>query len=215
MGYVSMDDWWTPADPHLTSSQGVSNKRERKRERERGGFEKNTEERNGKGWRERKRIQPEVPLWKQVSDCSEKPGILDFTAPGTRSRRRSGGYSSELLLVTCCRLFLVDLTKCYGLIDLQSAWKRSSHTCLKCLSDFISDSGLSDVARFLSIIKWIGALLSKFSPPFFFLLLLFLNGDRILMIHHARVILICFEINTCAKFMIDIFDEYIKIRFVN
>lgn len=52
-------------------------------------------------------------------------------------------------------------------------------------------------------------------PPFFFLLLLFLNGDRILMIRHARVILICFEINTCAKFMIDIFDEYIKIRFVN
>lgn len=35
------------------------------------------------------------------------------------------------------------------------------------------------------------------------------------MIRHARVILICFEINTCAKFMIDIFDEYIKIRFVN
>lgn len=90
MGYVSMDDWWTPGDPHLTSSP-----EEQRRKREEGRWLKRTNERNEtKGYRGEKEDPAggttlETGFW-----LFREASILGFSAPGTRSRR--AGYSSSI-----------------------------------------------------------------------------------------------------------------------
>lgn len=74
-------------------------------------------ERNG-GIEGRKKIQPEVPLWKQVSDCSEKPA--SSVSPLPEHDREELATLRALLLTCSSRCSLSILTKCYGLIDSQS-----------------------------------------------------------------------------------------------